>query len=484
MATDWNDLQQKIGIDGVRAQLSDLYKSAQDEAQRQLDLGEDADCDMPDIDDLPPVENYDDENAAREPAKLWLKRLKRNDRGNITPCAFNLHMIFSNDARWHGVLGYCEFSYRIIKLKKPPTNNSDLGEWSDSDTSSLKIWLTGNYSVVASKEATLDALVVTARENSFHPVRKYLSGLVWDGELRLERWLVECMGASAKSDNRKAYLASAGTKFLIGAVARVMRPGCKMDNVLIFEGEQGRGKSTAVHALFGEWYSDAPLPLGDKDAYQNITGIWGYEMAELDSFNKAESTTAKSFFSQIRDRYRPSYGTMAEDFKRQVVFLGTTNQDEYLRDYTGNRRYWPVRCHRVNVDLVRQWRDQLWAEALACYKADAIWWPTYEEKLIYEAEQDSRLQLDPWHYPIQDYLHAVISDFVTTDEILLEAIKRDHAHQTRQDQNRISPIMKSLGWINKRKLVNGKQKRGYQKPEGWDKADGGVENGNEFQLPG
>ena len=227
-----------------------------------------------------------------------------------------------------------------------------------------------------------------------------------------------------------------------------------MDNVIILEGAQGIRKSPSINVLFGDWFSDAPIPLGDKDSYQNIQGVWGHELAELDSFNKAETTTAKNFFSQQKDRYRPSYGRRAQDFPRQTVFIGTTNQTEYLKDYTGNRRYWPVKCHAVDLEQLKENRDQLWAEALHRFRDGEIWWISNdEEQLLFEEEQDLRMQVDPWQHLVEAYLRSITKDYITSAEILIDAIGKDSGHINRADQNRVGPNMRVLGWRNTKKRI-------------------------------
>lgn len=399
----------------------------------------------------------------------WRDELRRNSEGQIKPWAYNIILIMSHDPAWQNVLGYCDFSYRIVK-HTAPLPHMRVGEWEDSDTARVKEWLAANYYFNPSRGELIDALIVVAQQHRFHPVRDYLNALRWDGEGRLDYWLGDIM--EARGDDQ--YLAASGRMFLIGAVARVMQPGCKMDTVLILEGEQGKGKSSVIAALFGDWYSDAPLMLGDKDAYQNIQGVWGIELAELDSFNRAESTTAKMFFSQRRDRYRPSYGQMAQDFPRQCVFAGTTNQDEYLKDYSGNRRYWPVYCCAAHAGLMRDQRDQLWAEAVHRYNAGEKWWPDDGNKLLFENEQDARLQVDPWHYPVERFLREwqptdIRINWLTADEVL-NAIGRETSHASRADQNRLAPIMKALGWHKTRKLISVSpriQKHVYERPADW-----------------
>jgi len=458
--TDFNDLHRTQGIDAVQQQIFQSLDLAQNRAQRTAADGVESQYGQ-----------YPPEQAA--PADdNWMGELLRTKDGGTKPCSGNVEIILRNDPRWKGALGYCDFSYRVVK-HHAPMPDMQTGEWDDDDTARTIIWFAHNYRLTITKNHVLEALVVVAQKARFHPVREYLAELTWDGQPRLKSFLQKAMGADTDTDDARRYLEMAGSMFLIGSVARIMVPGCKMDNVLILEGEQGKGKSQVVSILYGDWYSDAPLPLGDKDAYQNIQGVWGSELAELDSFNKAESNTAKMFFSQKRDRFRPPYGHSPKDFKRQCVFIGTTNQDEYLKDYSGNRRYWPVYCRHVDLQWTRDNRDQLWAEALHQFDQNIRWWPDEDEQLVFTKEQDDRLQVDPWLYPIDDFLKTLNRDYVTGDDVLISACRKDTGTQNRADQNRVAPLMKSLGWHKKRKTIttdSGKseQKHVYVRPDGWE----------------
>jgi len=413
----------------------------------------------------PPVADSPPRNAARHNEE-WRLLLERNKEGNLKASVRNVELILRFDEGWLEVLGFCQLSYRIIKRHLPPMPDSELGEWAEEDAAALRVWMSHQYEFTPSHADINDALIVVSRSRKFHPVREFLQSLVWDGVSRLPTWLQKTFEST--DDDR--YLQLVGPKVLVAAVARVMDPGCKMDNVMILEGEQGRGKSTAIAILFGEWFSDSPIPIGDKEAYQLIHGKWGYELGELDSFNKAEVTQLKQFFSQQVDRFRPSYGRYAQDHPRQTQFWGTTNQDTYLRDYTGNRRFWPVHCIAVNKDWVRKHREQLWAEALHLYRTRKEtgfqWWisqetPEQEEEfsLVSEA-QDARLQRDPWEDLLRPWLEATTKAFVTSADILQECLGIDGAHMQQAHMNRLAPIMKSLGWRSTRKRVdNGRGKK-------------------------
>lgn len=433
--SDFNDLHVMQGLDAVRDVFNTLQapEALGDFYPTETIPGDD--YVLPDIVELP-----DDEP--------WHWKFVTSKSGARVPSAANVLLALENDPTWSGKLAYCDFSYKLIK-RESPLPDMLAGEWEDADTARLRIWLSNTWCFEPSRQNIADALVTVAQRNRFHPVRNYLDSLVWDGIERIDKWLEDVYESSTDAN----YLSLVGKYFLIGSVARIIRPGCKMDNVMILEGRQGLRKSTSVATLFGDWFSDAPIPIGEKDAYQNIQGVWCSELAELDSFNKAESNSAKMFFSQVRDRYRPSYGHCAQDFKRQCVFIGTTNQSEYLKDYSGNRRYWPVKCLSADIELLKNNRDQYWAEAVHRYKAGEKWWPDDESAAIFDAVQEERMQADPWQISIEDYLYGTTREFVQADDVLLDAIKKDMAQVTRADQNRISPIMKSLGWKNVRKRV-------------------------------
>jgi putative DNA primase/helicase len=223
------------------------------------------------------------------------------------------------------------------------------------------------------------------------------------------------------------------------------------------------------HNLFGDWFTDTPMALGEKDAFQQMQGMWGIELAELDSFNKAENTKAKQFFGSQTDRYRPSYGRMVQEFPRQCVFVGTTNQDTYLKDSTGNRRYWPVMCTKICQDAIKRDRDQLWAEALNMFDAGEAWWPTEKYNHLFEAQQEERFDSDVWEGMIYKWLFTNMRHDYSCAEIMEEALTMDPHAMRPPEQKRVGQIMHRLGFVKKKKLVNGKRPAFYYPPKGfWD----------------
>ena len=311
-------------------------------------------------------------------------------------------------------------------------------------------------------------------------MREYLNRLHWDGTPRLEGWTVTHLGAEDTPLNR-----AFGSLWMISAVARIMQPGSKADHMLILEGPQGAKKSTALAVLAGDgWFTDELAEIGSKDAALQMRGVWIIEIAELDAIGRAEVSRIKAFLSRTVDRYRPPYDRYVVDVPRQCVFAGSVNPDTYLRDETGNRRFWPVRCGRIDLDALRRDRDQLWAEAVVRYREGAIWWID-DRDLITAAnvEQEARVQPDAWHALIERWLvfekrqvnrgYAGFDDWQTEEveraqpltdvsvgEILAAALGIEPGRWTRGDEMRVTAYLKSKGWERYRVSIGTKRDDG------------------------
>lgn len=236
----------------------------------------------------------------------------------------------------------------------------------DEDAIDIKVWLSKNYRMEPSVGLVEEAIRHACKRNAYHPVRDYLRGLFWDGEPRVATWLKTYLNA----DMREPYLSAVSRKVLVAAVARVMQPGCKFDQVLILEGRQGVGKSSAARTLAGDaWFLDSLPDLHDKDARLNLLGHWFIEVSELASLRRSDSELYKAFFAAQSDRVRAPYGKRWEEHLRQCVFIGTTNVGDYLKDQTGNRRFWPVLVGQCDFDGLKRDRDQLFAEAFEIWQA-------------------------------------------------------------------------------------------------------------------
>jgi predicted P-loop ATPase/phage/plasmid primase-like uncharacterized protein len=378
-------------------------------------------------------------------AYTWERDLARSDKGNLLPTLGNVHLILSNHKAWRDVIAQDDFAGRVVKRKTPPFPQGEVGEWSDMDDIRCVLWLSQKYGISVRQDIVMNAVLLVADATHFHDVREYLERVVWDGVKRVRTWANTYMKVADSE-----YVRLAGTKWLIAAVARVMRPGCKADNVLILEGKQGWYKSTALEVIAGKpWYTNSPIRIGDKDTYAVMAGKWIIELAELDSLNKSDSSAAKSFFATETDRFRNFYGKRATDVHRQGVFAGSVNFDTYLKDESGNRRYWPLRVGGpIHIDALRRDRDQLWAEAVQLYRQGVIWHVTETEKPLFEIEQTERYEGDVYEDKIAKYLELV--NRVTMEEILGECLKLDTSKWTLPEQRRIGKALKSLGWVRKR----------------------------------
>jgi predicted P-loop ATPase len=395
----------------------------------------------------------------------WRDKLLRNGKGDIERVLANALIALRGAPEWQGVVGFDSFHQCVMLQATPPWSTGELKRpWADADDERTAEWLQHQRIMVAPGIAS-QAIGLIARDHSFHPVLDYLKRCKWDGEKRLDTWLYVYLGAKDTP-----YVRAVGAKWIISAVARVNEPGCKADCVLVLEGPQGAKKSTAVARLAGRWGTDEIAELGTKDAAQQLRGVWIIELAELESMTKGEVNRIKAFISRSTDRYRQSYGRLVAEYPRQCVFVGTANQYKYLRDETGNRRFWPVKCGVIKLDKLAEDRDQLWAEAYERYQNGEKWWLENDD-IIKAArnEQRARYQEDAWLEPIREWLEpggsGAEKDFVMIGEILNVALYLTTDKWTQRDQNRVAACMRVLEWLPaRRRDATGKRQRGYFRP--------------------
>lgn len=401
--------------------------------------------------------------TAGSPPQAWRAELLRNTQGNVIACVSNLAMILHFHPDWQG-LAYDEFSAIVVHRARPPWHaafqpRSTLAgnaAWVDADAVRMSDWFGRHEGLRASPEACAVAADTAARTRPFHPVREYLLSLAWDGVDRAHAWLATYLGVEDS-----AYSQDVARTFLISAVARILRPGCKVDTMLVIEGEQGARKSTVIKALFGEEYvNDTTIDLHSKDRFQALAGKWAIEHAELDGLSRSDAERVKAFCSSPVDRFRPPFGRVEVVQPRQCVFVGTTNRDEYLDDETGARRFLPVRARTINVEGLAAARDQLWAEAIARYYAGEQWWPSVELSSDYRSHQEQRRKSDPWHEPVAKYVEH--RDEVTMVDLLGTAIGKEKALWSTGDYQRAGKIMRALGWTVGR-ATTGTRERIYRR---------------------
>lgn len=377
----------------------------------------------------------------------WAAILSTNRDGDFRANLSNAIHIFRHHPAWAGCLAFDEMALSVTLLKAPPFGwpgqQACPRAWTDDDDRRATEWLQRAWPGIptASIELVGNAIQTVARETPFHPVRAYLEGLTWDGRERLSDWITDHCNAP---DN--GYTAAVGRKWMIAAVARVMKPGCKVDTVLVLEGDQGLGKSAVFDALAGEWFSDDVGELGTRDAAMQTAAAWVIELAELAALGRAEVERIKAFITRRVDRIRLPYGKRIEAFPRQSVFAATTNRRDYLKDETGNRRFWPVEVFGpFNLEGLRRSRDQLWAEAVHAYRAGEQWHLT-EPALLAAAEQEQRERCasDPWDDDVRTFV--ALRQWVTVAEVLGECLKLEKSRMGQAEQNRVARILRQLGF--------------------------------------
>lgn len=314
---------------------------------------------------------FDDDDSENND---WLQQLAVSAKGKIASTIDNALIVLLNDPELKGKYYFDEFRARPIVCGDLPWQELERrvsAGWVDSDDSGLRNFLEKKYDLDNAIKVR-DAVELAMLRNQRHPIREYLLSLIWDGEPRADTLFIDYLDAT---DNE--YTRAVTGKALIGAVARVMRPGCKHDHVLTLVGPQGCGKSTTLATLGKDWFSDSLYTMAGKDAYEQLQGYWIIEMAEMAAARKAELEQIKQFISKQVDSYRAAYARRTQEHPRQCAFFGSTNDDEFLKDPTGSRRFWPVQVTAKGREraewLSGETVDQIWAEALVRYNAGEPW---------------------------------------------------------------------------------------------------------------
>lgn len=413
-------------------------------------------------------------SAGGKPKRAWWNDLIPTGNGGVKGCRENVYTVVQNDEKLDGIVGLDLFSGLQVKRKKTPWPNEP-GEWTESDDFKLGLHMAKNHGLVLAAIGDIERGVAqAAREHSFNPVIEYFDRCktMWDGTPRVAGAFTTYWGA-AKSD----YMRLISTMFFIGIVVRGYRPGVKNDHAPVFEGGQGRGKSTALKVLGGDWFADTPFRMGEKDGYLSIQGVLLYEVAELEQFNRSEVTAIKAFMSSTVDRFREPYGRRMKNMPRRCAFAATTNEDAYFKDPTGNRRFWPVETGHIDIDALIADRDQLIGEAIAMMEAGVHWWPTYEQqRQLIDPVQESREIADPWRGRIYEYLEGLDEhgkpitvakiNCVTARELLTTALRFELSKMgpAKAETMRVGSIMRKLGWTKHRE-TGGAREWYYKRPE-------------------
>lgn len=327
-------------------------------------------------------------------------------------------------------------------------------EWTDNDSLRFTFLLQSRFNFKKCRDDMVEKAVQhIATKNIRNELSDWADSLVWDGTSRVDTFLIDCFGAE---DNE--YTHKASKNFLLQLMARTFLPGCQADYMLILEGPQGFGKSTALQVLGEKYYAEITDSPGSKDFALALMGKLICEISELSSFSKADLNHVKSAVSRRVDHLRLPYGRTAQDFPRRCVLVGTTNENEYLRDSTGARRFWPIKVGNINTQKIKVERDQLFAEARMRFKKGEHYWEMPETT---KEEQELRRQEDPWESVLAQWLTNASDCFdtaarpivsTTIGDILNTCFRIENSKQLKSDQMRVANILKSWGW---EKYLNG-----------------------------
>jgi predicted P-loop ATPase len=389
-------------------------------------------------------------------------RLKRKPKGGLVLCAHNVREILRMHPEWFGVFGYDELAQAVTILREPPTDGLPaVGErWTADDYLPIQCWFGDRQEVEPSLTTIIDSVKLVARQNGFHPVRTYLEGLpAWDG---IDRNLSTYLGAEQTPLNRASceyQLRAAIARVLqLGTGPNVDGPGCQADDMVVLEGAQGIRKSTAIRALCPNpnWFYESRHDMSDKDFAQDMLGKWLCEIPEVDKIVASkDDSELKAMLSKRVDRYRKSYGRDSQDHPRQVVFFGTTNRQDYLRDETGNRRYLPVACGTIDIDGIVRDRDQMWAQALYGRRQGLAWWLPQDLLPAARAAQADRLEQDVWVEHIRAWVESQEDPFTLIQALAELPGAKAAADLNQSDKNRMGRVLRSLGAENHSTSVGG-----------------------------
>ncbi len=372
--------------------------------------------------------------------QMW-EELGLECQGNGRPLQneSNVMKILTRREEFKDLLWYDTFLKRFLTHRtvtgKP---SAERHEWCDAHTIWLAIKLQADYGMAKVTVNTVQhAMVCLARSNGRNEVADWLNGLVWDGEPRVDAFLSDIFGAADTP-----YTRAAGKNFWVSLVKRALDPPCKVDNMLVLEGAQGVGKSTALRIIGGKYFAEAHESVMSTNFYIALQGKLLIEIGEMDAFNRSEVSKVKGVISNQTDRFREPYARTAQDWDRQCIFVGTTNRDDWNRDETGARRFWPVRCSEINLAALRDLREQYFAEAVSLMRDSSTWWlmPAVDTK----AQQEHRRAHDEWEPIISDLLLGRTE--ATIRWLLVEGLKFETNEIDQRSQNRVARCLTALGW--------------------------------------
>lgn len=412
--TDFNDLHLREGDQAVRGQVFGALRSVEAE-------------------DAEPGATIVDIDAVQD--ESWRSRVPLTSNGN--PDGSNVHgvaLYIQNHRLLRGRLRFNAFT-RTIELDGNDMEDFHVAEF-------RRVMHFDHFR--SRKTDVADEMIADARKFSFDPLSDYLAGLKWDLKPRLDTWMTRYLDAPDTE-----YVRAVARKTLIGSVARALDPGVKNDDMAILEGPQGTGKSTALRYLYSDRFFTDNLPdFHSKDSFQQLQGAWCVEVAELNKMSKADVGDVKQFLSRVEDKFRPPYERMPIRVRRRTVLWGTVNPDDgigYLKDQTGNRRFFPVACGEIDLTGILRERDQLWAEAAYWYRNGEQWHLTGDAADAAREEQEKRREASPWEPIIQDWLKGK-GGSVTIADVLSDALKIPAERQNVAMSRQVGAALRALKW--------------------------------------
>jgi predicted P-loop ATPase len=393
----------------------------------------------------------------------WQKDLIVTEKGNPKPSIANVMHAMRACPYFQNTLQFDRFALRTAVVKHLPWDDTDAEHrvrfWNDNDDHCAVEWMHRNGIFAKIHEMGLAALRVS-RENPYHPLHDFLDKcrLLWDADDRLDS-VPELFGVEV---NR--YTSSVFRAMMISAVARALKPGCKVDSMLVLEGGQGAGKSSAIRALFGDtWFSDNLADMGSKDSVQQLHGKWCVEVAELVAM-LGGIDKIKAFITCQSDFVRLPYERAPADYPRASIFIGTTNLSDWNRDFTGGRRYWPVKVvNAIKLDQLKFLREQLWGEAVHRFLGKEEWWLQDQEVVaVAKEEQEARHVGDPWTKTVLDAV--LLKQEVTGEELLAGVLQLDASKQDEKALARVGRILRKAKWKSSRPRTSAGRVTVYHRP--------------------
>lgn len=416
--------------------------------------------------------NEDHDQVSESVYSLWEKYGIVLTAGGQPVCNVdNVVRVFEQMPSMQGLVWYDEFHdkhFTIWDSERPR-------EWADIDTLNLTQKLQRGLGLLRlSDDIVYKAVLVYAQRTVKNEPRDWMAGLEWDGVPRIENFFIDCLGMQ-DSD----YARAASKNWWVSMAARIFSPGCKVDTMIILQGGQGKFKSTALNVVGGPWFAEAQESPLSKDFYMALHGKLIIEVSEMDSFKRAEDTLIKRLLSCEKDRFRPPYGRVSRDFKRQCVFVGTTNEEAFLKDHTGARRFWPVKIESVDIQKIKEDRSQLFAEAVHVFKAGLAcddckedkstrcnkhsWWKMPGDQTA--EYQESFRQVDEWERVVSEFLSSRLLEETTVKEVAVEALKIELSKLDLLVQRRIGKVLRTLRWSHHNLRVGDTQQKTWRSPK-------------------